>query len=101
MKSISNERPDILQDLGDGSFHFNYNIKEVETITEEGVIHKSFNYDTVHVNNNNYDTIVSAMIREKYSSEEEFAIQRQRDTKPDEFKAYFDYCEQCKLIAKG
>lgn len=101
MKSNSNIKPETILDLGDGSFHFNYNIKEVETITEDGVIHKSFNYDTVHVNNNNYDTIVSAMIREKYSSDAEFAIQRQRDTKPDEFQQYFDYCEQCKLLAKG
>ena len=30
MKSNSNDRPPILQDLGNGSWHYNYNITEVE-----------------------------------------------------------------------
>ena len=47
-----------------------------------------------------YDEMVVSLIREKYSLDEELAIQRQRDTKPDEFKAYFEYCEECKEKAK-
>ena len=41
--------------------------------------------------------MIERMIREKYSFNEELAIQRQRDSKPEEFKEYFDYCEGCKL----
>ena len=40
------------------------------------------------------------LIREKYSIDEELAIQRQRDTKPDEFKEYFDYIENIKTQVK-
>ena len=47
-----------------------------------------------------YDERVVSLIRERYSLDEELAIQRQRDTKPEEFKEYFDYCEECKLRAK-
>ena len=34
MKSNSNDRPPILQDLGNGSWHYNYNITEVEVTPE-------------------------------------------------------------------
>ena len=47
-----------------------------------------------------YQEKVVTLIREKYSLDEELAIQRQRDTKPEEFQAYFDYCEECKEKAK-
>lgn len=47
-----------------------------------------------------YEERVEQLIREKYSINQEFAIQRQRDTKPSEFKEYFSYCEECKLKVK-
>ena len=47
-----------------------------------------------------YDTAVSALIRERYSLDAELAISRQRDTKPDEFAAYYAFCEECKSKAK-
>lgn len=47
-----------------------------------------------------YDDIVDALIRERYSISQEFAILRQRDTKPEEYIEYYDYCEKCKQIAK-
>lgn len=47
-----------------------------------------------------YEEKVVSFIREKYSIDDELAIQRQRDTKPEEFQAYFEYCEECKLKAK-
>lgn len=49
-----------------------------------------------------YDQQVSFLIREKYSQDEEFAILRQRDTKPEEFEEYNKYCEECKnKVKKG
>ena len=48
-----------------------------------------------------YEQHVIELIRQKYSLDEEFAIQRQRDVKPIEFQQYFDYCEQCKTEAKN
>ena len=48
-----------------------------------------------------YSEKVNSLVREKYSIEAELAIQRQRDTKPDEFKAYYDYVEEVKTKAKS
>ena len=47
-----------------------------------------------------YKEYVDVLIRQKYSLAEELAIQRQRDEKPDEFKIFYAYCEQCKEIAR-
>ena len=43
-----------------------------------------------------YEQRVVDRIREKYSVDDEFAILRQRDTKPDEFAAYNRFVEQIK-----
>lgn len=50
--------------------------------------------------NRTYDEKVVSLIREKYSLDQELAVQRQRDYKPDEFTEYFNYCELCKQKAK-
>lgn len=47
-----------------------------------------------------YEQQVQSLIWERYSIADELAILRQRDTKPDEFAAYFEYAEQCKLQVK-
>lgn len=47
-----------------------------------------------------YEQKIVDLIRQKYTIDEEIAINRQRDTKPEEFQEYFDYCEQCKINAK-
>lgn len=48
-----------------------------------------------------YEERVEQLIRERYSINEELAIQRQRETKPGEFEEYFTFCEECKSIAKN
>lgn len=47
-----------------------------------------------------YDELVNKEIRKRYSESQEFAILRQRDTKPQEYKEYFNYCEECKRTIK-
>lgn len=47
-----------------------------------------------------YEQAVVALIREKYSVDEELALLRQREEKEDEFKTYYDYCEECKAKVK-
>ena len=47
-----------------------------------------------------YEKLIVSKIREKYSLDQELAILRQRDTKPQEFAEYNAYVEQCKLEAK-
>lgn len=48
-----------------------------------------------------YGAKVSRLIRRKYTLDEELALSRQRDTKPEEWEAYNAYCEQCKTEAKA
>lgn len=48
-----------------------------------------------------YNEEVNSMIRERYSLSEELAILRQRDSKPDEFEAYNEYAEYCKVEVKN
>lgn len=48
-----------------------------------------------------YEQQVVAKIRERYSVDDELAILRQRDTKPDEFDAYNAYAEACKMSVKS
>jgi hypothetical protein len=50
---------------------------------------------TMRVAPNRKEQIVSA-IRERYSVDDELAILRQRDSKPEEFQEYFDFVESIK-----
>lgn len=43
-----------------------------------------------------YEQRVVNLIRDRYSIDDEIGINRQKDSKPDEFQEYFDYCEWCK-----
>ena len=47
-----------------------------------------------------YENLIVQKIRVKYSLNEELAILRQRDIKPEEFKAYNTYAEHCKKEIK-
>lgn len=47
-----------------------------------------------------YESIVENKIRSRYTLSQELAILRQKETKEEEYQAYFDYCEVCKTEAK-
>lgn len=47
-----------------------------------------------------YKDRVIELVREKYSIDDELAIQRQRDTKIEEFNVYYSFVEDCKIKAK-
>lgn len=51
-------------------------------------------------NEEDYGNQVNNLIRRRYSLSEELAILRQKDEKPDEYRAYFAFCEECKANAK-
>ena len=65
-------------------------IKKIQKIEKDKLYYDGFTYEQK----------VVALIREKYSIDEELAIQRQRETKPEEFNEYNLYCEECKSKAK-
>ena len=47
-----------------------------------------------------YENKIVAEIRKKYNINQELAILRQRDTKPEEFAEYNEYVEYCKKVIK-
>ena len=47
-----------------------------------------------------YESAVVEEIRKKYNVNQELAILRQRDSKPEEFAEYNEYVENCKEIVK-
>ena len=51
--------------------------------------------------NDEYENKVVTLIRKKYDVNQELAILRQRDTKPLEYKEYYEYAEQCKAKVKN
>ena len=76
MKSSSNVRPDIIQDLGNGSFHYNYNIVEEKVADDEEVSEKTvYNFDTVQVwEKPAYENLTRAVIRNEVGENEEFSL---------------------------
>lgn len=48
-----------------------------------------------------YENKVVALIRKKYNVNQELAILRQREVKPQEFAEYNEYVEQCKEQVKN
>lgn len=48
-----------------------------------------------------YKEEIVRRIRARYDADDEAAILRQRDTKPEEFAEYNAYCEECKRLAKA
>lgn len=52
-------------------------------------------------NEEDYGNQVNDLIRRRYSLSEELAILRQKEEKPDEYRAYFAFCEECKAKAKA
>ena len=51
--------------------------------------------------NEEYENKIVALIRKKYNINQELAILRQRDAKPQEFAEYNEYVEQCKKQVKN
>ncbi len=76
MKSSSDIRPAVIQPLGNGAYHYNYNIVErQETDPETGEIKTVYDYDTVKVwDKPTNEKLVKAVIREKLDETQEFAI---------------------------
>ncbi len=48
-----------------------------------------------------YEHLIIKKIRARYSVNQELAILRQRDSKPEEFAEYNAYVEECKALVKA
>lgn len=75
MKSSSDIRPAVIQPLGNGAYHYNYNIVErQETDPETGEVKTVYDYDTVKVwDKPTYEKLVKAVIREEIDETKEFS----------------------------
>ena len=90
------------------SARFFYNRETCEAVDFETVPEYNNNQYLVYENGSlivksnlqNYEQLVEKYIRAKYSVSQEFAILRQKETKPLEYSEYFEYCEECKAKAK-
>ena len=47
-----------------------------------------------------YEKLTEALIAKEYSFGAELALERQKESKPEEWGCYNTYCEECKAIAK-
>jgi hypothetical protein len=72
----------------------------IEDFDSNGFNIEKYNARKQKENSINYEQLVVSKIRERYTIDQELAILRQRDTKPEEFAEYNDYVEQCKAEAK-
>lgn len=96
MKAQSNDMPSHIEDVGGGVYYVNMNITEHpsgERVTYEYEYVKTSGYPT-------YGVVVEKLIRERYTESDELALHRQRDTKPEAFQEYNDFCEACKDKAR-
>lgn len=97
-KSFSTTRPEKVARYDHSHVLLSYNIIEVEATEDREA---GFEFDTLIVAKAEKGAIVSALIRERYTVDDELAIQRQRDTKPDEFAEYNNFAEACKAEANS
>ena len=89
MKSESNIRPLALLPLGNGFYHLNYNVIEVEI---EGQV--QYQYDSIYVDTKDRDRLVEALIAERYSLQNELKIlYRGTDEEKAEHERYVQWCK--------
>lgn len=109
-KRIYDEEPKRIEVVTDGAvatgFYVRENIARVTVPAQEegGEAREAWQADEFCATGfrvTNYGVLTSAIVRAKYSADAELAIQRQREAKPEEFAAYFDFCEAAKSAAKA
>lgn len=44
------------------------------------------------------EAFIAGLIHTRYSVDDEISILRQKDSKPEEFEAYNDFAEECKML---
>lgn len=87
---------------------YNFKIIEVEKEDCEGFdFNDDLNFSIDKYNqrkqkelDESYEMLIVSKIRERYTIDQELALLRQRDTKPEEFTEYNTYVELCKAEIK-
>ncbi len=99
--------------LSDGRTRVHYNVTEVQETnavidpetgepTGETETHTVYQCEFVIIDGDvNVGSVVSAILRKSYSVDDELALLRQRDSKPEEFAQYNADAEAAKAVAHG
>lgn len=102
MKSNSNINPNTIEAVGNGNYNVNYNVIESSII--DGVVQrKSYDYETVTVFGfPTYESVVSHIIKEKYSYDFREAALRKGITNPldKDYVDFNNFVEQTKSLVK-
>jgi hypothetical protein len=104
MKSNSNIRPETLFPLGNGKWHYNYNVVEGTRTDPDRNTSPSFDYDTAGiVGEPNYAKIVTAIISERYSKDDELALTNKgiEDSANADYVAYREWVNEIKTMVKN
>ncbi|MDR1022024.1 MAG: hypothetical protein LBL94_01945 [Prevotellaceae bacterium] len=115
MKSNSDVRPPVLQDLGDGSWRYSHSIKEVKRKTEgpeSGEEKTVFEYETVHIwGKPTYEALVPLVIAELYSPSKETSLINKYNAyvlalsanpqDKDDYEAYLAHTFEIKAMVKN
>lgn len=76
--------------------------KPATTYEEDVLIYVPYTQEELEtIKQQQYEDSIVSLIRRKYSLNQELAILRQRDAKPEEFAKYNAYVEQCKQEVKN
>lgn len=101
-RAMYDSRPASIEAVGNGCFLYRWDIREETIETEDGQTHIQYSCLEVGVFEPvSFDKLVSAMIRQKYTADDELAMARQCYTEVEEYKAYNAYVEDCKKVASG
>lgn len=96
MKTYSQERPLSLLPLGDGNWHYNYNVTEGVREDEDGTESPEWSFESVFIQGEpSVAKIVSAVVHERYTDEEIALMNAQHQAAAmgldDEPEGYSDY----------
>lgn len=91
----SNDKPELIQRLGQSLYAYNYNIQEAE----KGFECEQLLFDHIP----NYSDVVNRIVSEKYNNGAEMAIQRKGilDKANEEFVEYNNFVEGVKIKVKS
>lgn len=93
--------PETIQRFDEGRVTINFDV--VETRQSDGDNPPEYEYKSILApidESKMYETLLIALIREKYTSDDELSIQRKRESNPDEFRDYDLYVKLSKYKAK-
>lgn len=97
-KFFSAAKPQTFERFDAGHILVAYNVEELTS--EEG--EKSYQFDTVLVEEPTYEALTVALIRRQYDANEELALLRKKAAGVEcDFEAYNEFVESCKALAKS